>query len=481
MIESSLVREDALLIDGEWVSAKEGKTLAVLNPANGELLGQVPALSPAETERAVKAASVAMSRVTSIETRRGWLQRIGDLLLENQEELGRIITLEHGKPLKEGVGEVAYAAGFFHFFATQLNALGKYTYPGPLKDCRWEVHHRPAGVVASITPWNFPLGMMAKKVPAALGCGCAVVAKPASATPLSAIALARIIEEAGVPPGMFNLVTGSSGPISEVLCQHPAVRIVSFTGSTEVGRQLGRLTAPHIKRLALELGGNAPFIVFPDANLNAAAKDLVANKFRGAGQTCVCTNRVYAHADIEEEFTETVAGLVRELRVGDGMNPATDIGPLINRAGFDKVAEHVKDALDGGARRVVGDDPVRPENDWGCFFPPTVITNVRPEMLVCRDETFGPLVAIRRFKDEAEVIQEANDTEYGLAAYLCTGDPQRAERVASALRFGHVGINTGMSPTPELPFGGMKQSGYGREGGVEGLLEFCEPQTFVRG
>lgn len=477
---TELVRDNAVLIDGAWVAADRGDTLEVRNPANGDLVGRVPYMGQAETQRAVEAAARAMRHDAPLEQRRGWIQRIGDLLVEHQEMLGEIITLEHGKPLREGIAEVQYAAGFFHFFASCLDELQPRRYPEKLRGCQWEVHHRPAGVVASITPWNFPIGMMAKKVPAALGCGCGVVAKPASATPLSAVAFASIVEKADVPAGMFNVVTGSASRISQVICQHPEVRIISFTGSTEVGRELGAATAPHIKRLAMELGGNAPFIVFADADLDLAAEALVANKFRGAGQTCVCTNRVYVHRDVEPEFTARVAELAENLRVGDGLDPATDIGPLINRAGFDKVVQHVRDALDGGASLVVGSIPSTPENDWGCFFPPTVITNVEPRMLVCRDETFGPLVAISRFDDEAEVLRKANDTEYGLAAYVCTSDPDRAKRVAAGLSFGHVGINTGMSPTPELPFGGMKQSGYGREGGVEGLLEFCEVQTIVR-
>jgi succinate-semialdehyde dehydrogenase/glutarate-semialdehyde dehydrogenase len=280
---------------------------------------------------------------------------------------------------------------------------------------------------------------------------------------------------------MFNVVTGSAGPISDVLCTHGAIRVISFTGSTEVGRQLETKCARHIKRLGLELGGNAPFVVFEDANLNAAATALLANKFRATGQTCVCTNRVYAQQTIADAFTDKVAALVRRLRVGDGMNPETEIGPLINRDGFLKVAEHVKDALAGGATRVVGEDPPTPSEDWGCFYPPTVLKNVQPEMHVCQEETFGPLVAISQFDNEQEVIAKANDTEFGLAAYLFTADRQRADRCAAALQFGHVGINTGQSPTPEAPFGGMKQSGYGREGGIEGLLEYCEYQTIVRG
>jgi len=283
------------------------------------------------------------------------------------------------------------------------------------------------------------------------------------------------------PPGQFNLVIGHAAPIGDVFCAYPAVRLISFTGSTEVGKLLAEKTAPHLKRLALELGGNAPFIVFDDADIESAAAALIANKFRCAGQTCVCTNRVYVHQRIAGPFVEAVRERASKLKVGNGMDPDTDIGPLINRAGFDKVSRHVNDALSQGAERVLGTDPPAPPGEWGCFYPPTILTNVTPQMLPFREETFGPVIAVATFESEDDAIAQANGTPYGLASYLFTRDPERAQRVRTALCFGHVGINTGAGPTPEAPFGGMKESGYGREGGLDGLFEFCETQTSPRG
>jgi succinate-semialdehyde dehydrogenase/glutarate-semialdehyde dehydrogenase len=422
-----------------------------------------------------------MANRSSLDERRGWLQAIGDGLVEHKQELGRIITLEHGKPLREGVSETEYAASFFHFFASQLDELLPHRLPQAIRNCHWNINQRPAGVVGAIASWNFPLAMICKKLAPALGAGCASVVKPASLTPLSAMALCHIAERAGLPEGLCNLVIGNSQPIGEVLCSHPSVRIISFTGSTEVGKVLAAAAAPNLKRLTLELGGNAPFMVFEDADLLTAVDALMANKFRSGGQTCVCANRVFVHRQVSDEFLKLAAERTRQLGVGDGMEPSTDIGPLINRAGFDKVAAHVKDALHRGARRLVGADPEPPPHDWGCFYPATLLTGVRPEMRVCREETFGPVIAVSQFEDEAALVELANGTEYGLAAYVFTKDRQRAERLASVLHFGHLGVNTGTGPTAEAPFGGMKESGFGREGGVEGLLEFCEPQTVVDG
>jgi succinate-semialdehyde dehydrogenase/glutarate-semialdehyde dehydrogenase len=477
VIESPLLADLGGYIDGQWVRAASGATFAVINPATGEVLAAVPEMGETETTAAVEAASRALSSPVGAERRRDWLNAIHDGLIENKNELARIITLEQGKPLKESAAEVDYAAGFFGFFAKQLGRLEPETLPERVRGCRWVLHRRSAGVAGLIAPWNFPLAMMAKKIAAALGAGCSAVVKPASLTPLTAIAFFAVARQAGLPAGRLNLVMGKSGPIGDVFCRHPAVRVVGLTGSTEVGRLLIEKSAPHVKRLAMELGGNAPFIVFEDADVESAADALMANKFRAGGQTCVCANRVYADRCVLERFTQAVAERIRRLRVGDGMAPDTDIGPLINRAGFDKVAEHVRDALHRGARRIVGEDRPRPEQDWGAFYPPTVLVGVTPEMLVCREETFGPVVAISSFEDERQVIELANSTEYGLAAYVFTRDAERAERVVAQLRFGHVGVNTGTGPVPEAPFGGMKQSGFGREGGVEGLFEFCETQA----
>ncbi len=479
MIPSNLLANCQGYINGRWVAAASGRTFPVRNPATGEPLAVVPDMAEAEARDAVAAAVTAMDACAPLPSRRAWLTSIHDLLLEHRDELARIITLEHGKPLAEALTEVDYTAGFFRFFAGQTHRLEPEALPERIRNCRWVVHRRPAGVAGLIAPWNFPLAMMGKKIAPALAAGCGIVVKPAEQTPLTAIAFWALLERAGLPAGMANLVIGEPAPIGEVLCAHPAVRVISFTGSTEVGRLLMRQAAPRLKRLAMELGGNAPFIVFDDADPDAAAAALIANKFRAGGQTCVCANRVYVHAAVAEPFTQRVAARVRGLRVGDGLRPDTDIGPLINRAAFDKVAAHVRNALEHGARRIVGEDPPRPAHDWGAFYPPTVLAGVRPEMLVCREETFGPVVAIATFDREQEVVDAANGTDYGLAAYVFTGDAARVERMVPRLRFGHVGVNTGTGPTPEAPFGGMKQSGFGREGGLEGLMEFCEAQVVV--
>jgi succinate-semialdehyde dehydrogenase/glutarate-semialdehyde dehydrogenase len=378
------------------------------------------------------------------------------------------------------LAEVDYSAGFYRFFADQLDHLRPRALAARIRDCGWTVAHRPAGVAGLITPWNFPLAMFSKKLSAAVAAGCSIVARPASLTPLSAIAFWSLAERIGIPPGRLNLVLGRSAPIGKALCDHPLVRVISFTGSTEIGQLLLSQTAAHIKRVAMELGGNAPFIIFEDADLDAAAEGLVANKFRCGGQTCVCANRVYVHERVQADFVDLLALRVARLKVGDGLDPTTDIGPLINRAAFDKVTSHVADALSKGATRIVGDDPDRPEHDWGCFYPPTLLTNAHQDMRIFREETFGPLIAIASFGSEDDVIVQANDTRFGLAAYVFTRDAERAMRCAERLAFGHVGLNTGTGPTPEAPFGGMKQSGFGREGGLEGLTEFCETQTVVQ-
>jgi succinate-semialdehyde dehydrogenase/glutarate-semialdehyde dehydrogenase len=375
--------------------------------------------------------------------------------------------------------EVEYSASFFRYFASQLDELKPRVLPHQIRNCRWAIQFRPAGVAAAITPWNFPLAMIAKKLASAVGAGCGVVVKPARATPLSPIAFCSIVDQIGLPRGLVNLVFGDSKTIADVLCRHPAVRVISFTGSTEVGKELAAAAAPFVKRLTLELGGNAPFGVFADADLDAAADGLIANKFRAGGQTCVCANRVYVHRDVVDAFSSKLAQRMEKLRCGNGLEPSTDIGPLINGDGFDKVASHVNDALQRGATRLVGADPVRPSHDWGWFFPPTLLIGVKPDMRVCCEETFGPVVAISSFSSDEEFVSRSNSTPYGLAAYLFTDDADRARRLCSQLQFGHIAINSGTGPTPEAPFGGMKESGYGREGGLEGLLEFCEAQTVV--
>ncbi len=481
VIESTLLPQIGSYIAGRWITGRSGNTFAVLNPATGEHLADVPRLSEAQVVEAVEAAQAAWALPTSPSERRGWLTGIAAALREHAQELARIITLEHGKPLPESTAEVEYAAGFFAFFAERLDVLESSVLPDRPRDLPWTVHHRPAGVAGLIAPWNFPLAMLAKKLAAALGAGCGMVSKPSTQAPLAAIALHGLIERLGIPAGRVNLVTGDASVIGSALCSHPAVRVISFTGSTQVGKLLASQAAPYLKRMSLELGGNAPFIVFPDADLEAAASALLANKFRAGGQTCVCTNRVLVHREVMHRFGELVAERTARLKVGNGLDAGIDVGPLIDRNGFDKVAAHVQDALRRGAQRLVGGDPPRPSTSWGAFYPPTVLMGVTPEMLVCREETFGPVVAIGPFNDEGDAIRLANGTSFGLAAYVFTGDLARGARVVASLQFGHVGLNTATGPVPEAPFGGMKESGFGREGGVEGLLEFCETQVVAGG
>ncbi|TGN38813.1 NAD-dependent succinate-semialdehyde dehydrogenase [Marinobacter confluentis] len=483
MIESPLLPKLTGYIGGRWSDAPVGDTFDVYNPATGEVVARVASMSEGEVNDAIKAGKSAL-RLTqpySIETRRKWLEDIRDALKANKEEVGRILCMEHGKPLKEAQGEVDYAAGFFDYCSKHIQALDAHTIAEKPKDCTWTVHYRPIGVAGLITPWNFPIGMIAKKLSAALAAGCPSVIKPASETPLTMIALFALMDKyVDMPDGMVNLVMGKASVIGKVLCESPDVPMLSFTGSTEVGRKLLIDTSEQVKKLALELGGNAPFIVFDDADLDAAADNLIANKFRGGGQTCVCANRIFVHEKVVDAFSEKLAERVNRMTVGNGLTEDVDLGPLINKAGFDKVKRHVEDALQKGGTLVAGKQP-GDIGDGHLFFPPTVISGVTRDMACSREETFGPLVPMASFRGEEEVIEAGNDTEFGLASYVFTADADRAQRVAAGLRFGHVGWNTGTGPTPEAPFGGMKASGIGREGGLEGLFEFVEAQTIPRG
>ncbi|MDO8313892.1 MAG: NAD-dependent succinate-semialdehyde dehydrogenase [Rugosibacter sp.] len=482
MISSPLIPVAGGYIDGHWCAADGGQTFPVINPATGDELAQVARMGGDETLRAISAASRAMAHTPTIKKRREWLENIASALVKNRDEIGRILCLEHGKPWREGKAEVDYAAGFFTYCAANIDHLKSRVLEERPRGCEWRVLYRPAGVVGLIVPWNFPIGMIAKKLSAALAAGCASIIKPASKTPLTMIALFALLErEVQLPAGWANLVPGSAGAIADALLTHPDVAVISFTGSTEVGKELIVKSAAQVKRVALELGGNAPYIVFADADMDKAVDQLMVNKFRGSGQTCVCANRILVERSIAAEFSKRLTIRVNALRLGNGLDDETDIGPLVDRAGYEKVRHHLTDAMAKGARLVAGAvaDALPPplEKEWGGFFPPTVISGVNRTMACWNEETFGPLVPIAEFDDENDAMLKANDTEYGLASYIFTQDAARAQRFVEGLHFQHVAWNTGTGPAPEAPFGGMRQSGYGREGGIEGLFEFVDVKT----
>jgi succinate-semialdehyde dehydrogenase/glutarate-semialdehyde dehydrogenase len=461
----------AAYVDGKWI--EKDKTIDVDNPATGEVLGTVPQLDAADTRRAIEAANRAFPawRAKTAKERANVLRRWFDLMMANQEDLARLMTLEQGKPLAESKGETAYAASFLEWFGEEAKRVYGDTIPEHQPDKRIVVLKEPVGVVACITPWNFPLAMITRKAGPAIAAGCTVVLKPASQTPFSALALAELGERAGLPNGVFNVITGSAKEIGGELTTNPIVRKLSFTGSTETGRLLMAQCASTIKRLSLELGGNAPFIVFDDADLDAAVEGAVISKYRNTGQTCVCANRLLVQDSVYEAFAEKLAGAVRKLRPAFGLEPDATQGPLIDDRAVDKVEEHIRDAKDKGARVLVGGQR---HKLGGRFFEPTVLTDVTPAMLVAREETFGPVAPLFRFKTDADAIALANDTEFGLAAYFYGRDIGRIWRAAEALEYGIVGINTGIISTEVAPFGGMKQSGIGREGSKYGMEEFLE-------
>jgi succinate-semialdehyde dehydrogenase/glutarate-semialdehyde dehydrogenase len=483
MIKSALLEHLQGYIDGGWVSADAGQMFAVTNPATGELLAQVPQMGAAETRRAIAAGKAALATMPDVRERRGWMEAIRDALRAEKPEIGRILCLEHGKPWAEAQAEVEYAASFFDYYAqTMEGVLAPERLAYKVKDCTWTVHRRPIGVVGLITPWNFPIAMIAKKLAPALAAGCPCVVKPAEQTPLTMLALFQLmVARLHLPRGAVNLVTGDAPAIGGALMESADTTMVSFTGSTEVGRLLMTQAAPRVKKLDLELGGNAPFIVLDDANLDAAADGLMANKFRGAGQTCVCANRVYVQDGVYDAFARRVVDRVKALKVGNGMDEGVEIGPLVDRAGFDKVKDHLADALRKGARVATGGEPAGLDSAKSLLFPPTVITGVTQDMKCCHFETFGPLVPLIRFATDAEALAAANATEYGLAAYVFGQDRARVERLIAGLHFGHCGHNTGTGPAAPTPFGGMLSSGLGREGGREGLLAYVELQTVPDG
>jgi succinate-semialdehyde dehydrogenase/glutarate-semialdehyde dehydrogenase len=465
-------------IDGEWTS--NGKSFPVVNPATGAQLGTVPKLGAEETRRAIEAAERAWPawRAKTAKERAAILRKWHDLMMANQEDLAQIMTAEQGKPLTESRGEIAYGASFIEWFAEE----GKRAYgdiiPQHQADKRILVIKQPIGVSALITPWNFPNAMITRKAGPALAAGCTVVIKPAGQTPYSALALAELGERAGIPKGVLNILTGDSKAIGGELCANPKVRKLSFTGSTETGRTLMRQCADTIKKLSLELGGNAPFIVFDDADLDAAVEGALASKYRNAGQTCVCANRLYVQDGVYDAFAARLAEKVKGFKVGAGTEPGVVIGPLINEEGVKKVEEHVADAVSKGAKIVLGG---KKHDRGGLFFQPTVLTNVTPQMLVSHEETFGPVAPLIRFKTEQEVIALANDSEFGLSGYFYSRDVGRIFRVAEAMETGIVGANVGIISTEIAPFGGVKQSGLGREGSKYGLDEYLEVKYILVG
>jgi succinate-semialdehyde dehydrogenase/glutarate-semialdehyde dehydrogenase len=470
--DKALFRQSALVGD-TWIDADPATGIAVTNPATGETIGHVPNLGAAETRAAIEAAQLAQKAwaARTAKERSNILRRWFDLMIEHQTDLGRILTLEQGKPLKEAIGEIAYGASFIEWFAEEARRVYGDLIPGHRADARIMVMKQPIGVVAAITPWNFPNAMITRKAGPALAAGCAMVLKPASQTPFSAIALAVLAERAGLPKGLFSVVTGSAREIGAEMTASPIVRKLTFTGSTEVGAALYKQSAPTIKKLGLELGGNAPFIVFDDADLDAAVDGALIAKFRNNGQTCVCANRIYVQDGVYDAFAQKLANAVGTLKTGNGFDEGVVLGPLIDQAALDKVEEHVADALGKGARVLRGG---KQHALGGTFYEATVLADVTPDMAVARQETFGPLAPLFRFADEADVIAQANDTEFGLASYFYARDLSRVWRVAEALEYGMVGVNTGLVSTAEAPFGGMKSSGLGREGSRYGIEDFVE-------
>lgn len=463
-------------INGLWVDSLNSQRYEILNPATGELLAQVPSMQGADTEQAIAAANAALPawRQRTAKDRSQILRRWFDLIMQHQDVLATLMTQEQGKPLAEAKGEIAYAASFVEWFAEEAKRIDGEVLPGHQPDKRILVLKQPVGVVAAITPWNFPSAMITRKAAPALAAGCTMVLKPAPQTPLSALALAKLAEQAGIPAGVFNVVTADADDarlVGDVLTASPIVRKLSFTGSTAVGIHLMQASAPTLKKLSLELGGNAPFIVFDDADLDAAVEGAIISKYRNAGQTCVCANRVYVQAGIYDAFAEKFAAAVKKLKVGSGIDAGVEIGPLIDLKAVEKVESHLKDALAKGGKLLLGGN----RHALGAsFFEPTIITGATKEMRIAKEETFGPLAPLFSFENEDEVIQLANDTEFGLAAYFYARDLSRVWKVAEALEYGMVGINTGVISTEVAPFGGIKSSGLGREGSHHGIDEYLE-------
>ncbi|HBA89151.1 MAG TPA: NADP-dependent succinate-semialdehyde dehydrogenase I [Geobacter sp.] len=470
--DSTLFRQ-LCFINGTWTGADSGETIDVTNPATREKIGTIPKMGAAETRRAIEAAHAAYPRwrAKTAQERSAILRRWSELLLEHQEDLAIIMTAEQGKPLAESRGETIYAASFLDWFAEEGKRIYGDVIPSQQSDKRFVVLKEPIGVCAAITPWNFPSAMITRKAAPALAAGCTMVLKPATATPYSALALAELAHRAGIPDGVFSVVTGSAEGIGGEMTANPIVRKLTFTGSTEIGKKLMAACAGTVKKVSMELGGNAPFIVFDDADLDAAVEGALISKYRNTGQTCVCSNRFLVQDGIYDRFTEKLAQAVSGMKVGDGLKGETQQGPLIDMAAVEKVEEHIKDAVAGGARVVIGG---KRHALGGSFFEPTILADVKPGMLVAKEETFGPVAPLFRFKTEQEAIEMANDTEFGLAAYFYSQNISRVWRVAEGIESGIIGINTGIISTAVAPFGGMKESGVGREGSRYGIEEFLE-------
>jgi len=472
LTDPTLLRSQSY-VGGRWLDAADGRVLTVTNPATGAALGKVPQLDGAATRAAIGAAAAAFPAwaAQTAKQRSVILRRWFELMMANQQDLATLMTAEQGKPLTEAMGEIAYAAAYIEWFAEEARRVYGEVIPGHQADKRIVVLRQPVGVVAAITPWNFPAAMIARKAAPALAAGCTFIVKPAGQTPLSALAMAELAARAGVPAGVFNVITGGARDIGAELTSNPQVRKLSFTGSTEVGRVLMAQSAPTLKKLSMELGGNAPFIVFADADLDAAVQGALTSKYRNTGQTCVCANRLLVQQEVYDEFAARLRQAVSALKVGDGLKGPTDLGPLIDAAALAKVQEHIADARAKGGKITLGG---KPHELGGTFFEATIVTEATSEMKFAREETFGPVAPLFRFRDEAEAVRMANDTEFGLASYLYTRDLARAWRVAEALEYGIVGLNTGLISTEVAPFGGVKQSGFGREGSRHGILDYTE-------
>lgn len=470
--DPSLLRQQSF-INGQWCDAVSGDTLKVVNPATNAVIGYVPNMGQVETEMAIKAAEAALPawRALTAKERGAKLRRWFELLNENSDDLALLMTTEQGKPLAEAKGEVTYAASFIEWFAEEAKRIYGDTIPGHQGDKRLMVIKQPVGVTAAITPWNFPAAMITRKAAPALAAGCTMVVKPAHQTPFTALAMAELAERAGIPVGVFSVLTGDAVQIGNEMCSNPIVRKLSFTGSTNIGIKLMAQCAPTLKKLSLELGGNAPFIVFNDANIDAAVEGAMIAKYRNAGQTCVCANRIYVQDGVYDEFALKLSTAVGKLKVGEGINEGVTTGPLINAAAVEKVQSHLIDAIAKGASVLAGG---KVHDLGGNFFEPTVLTNVDKSMRVAREETFGPLAPLFKFSDVDDVIKQANDTEFGLAAYFYGRDISLVWKVAEALEYGMVGVNTGLISTEVAPFGGIKSSGLGREGSKFGIEEYLE-------